>query len=92
MSTVVDVNHFSAQYIGQQTNGEMKQINDILSGTLIPFRLTSIEINMICTALFILESARTTTPNNNQFGKRYQYYRGRIIHRIDNVTLKRFLC
>ena len=26
----------------------------------------------------------------HQLGKRYQYYRARITHRIDNVTVERF--
>jgi hypothetical protein len=50
----------------------------------------------MCAAPFMLLSPKTittaTTPNNNQqLGKRYQYYRARITHRIDNVTVKRFV-
>jgi hypothetical protein len=68
----------------------MKQINQILSRELNP--LLSVEIGMMCAAPFILLSPRTTTPNNNnnQFVKRYQYYRARITHRIDNVTVEVF--
>ena len=69
----------------------MKQINDVLSRTLIPLSATSIEIGMMCAAPFMLLSPRTTTNNNNQqLGKRYQYYRARITHRIDNVTMEIF--
>jgi hypothetical protein len=90
ISTVVDVNHFWAQYVDRQTNIQMKQINDILSRQLIPLTSTSIEIGMICAAPFILLSPRTTTPNNHQLVKRYQYYRAKITHRIDNVTVEVF--
>ena len=71
----------------------MKQINDILSRQLTPLAATSIEVGMMCAAPFILLSPRTTTPqnnNNNQFVKRYQYYRARVTHRIDNVTVEVF--
>jgi hypothetical protein len=91
VSTVVDVNHFWAQYVDRETNAQMKQINDILSRQLIPLTSTSIEIGMMCAAPYILLSPRTTTPNNNhQLVKRYQYYRARITHRIDNVTVEVF--
>ncbi|CAF3113661.1 unnamed protein product [Rotaria sp. Silwood2] len=98
VSTVVDVNHFWAQYVDRETNAQMKQINDLLSRPLIPLTSTSIEIGMMCAAPFILVSPRTTTtttPNNNnsnnsQLVKRYQYYRARVTHRIDNVTVEVF--
>lgn len=91
ISTVVDVNHFWAQYIDRETNAQMKQINDILSRQLIPLQSTSIEIGMMCAAPFILVSPRTTTPNqNHQLVQRYQYYRAKITHRIDNVTVEVF--
>jgi hypothetical protein len=94
ISTVVDVNHFWAQYIDRETNAQMQQINNILSRPLIPLAATSIEIGMMCAAPFILLSPQTTTTtpndNNHQFVKRYQYYRARITHRIDNVTVEVF--
>ena len=68
----------------------MKQINDILSRSLTPLASTSIEINMMCAAPFALVAPRTTTPNTNQLVKRYQYYRAKITHRIDNVTVEVF--
>jgi len=72
----------------------MQQINNILSRPLIPLAATSIEIGMMCAAPFILLSPQTTTTtpndNNHQFVKRYQYYRARITHRIDNVTVEVF--
>ncbi|CAF3449699.1 unnamed protein product, partial [Rotaria sp. Silwood2] len=82
--TVVDVNHFWAQYIDRETNAQMKQINEILSRQLIPLTVTSIEIGMMCAAPFILQTT------SNQFVKRSQYYRARITHRIDNVTVEVF--
>jgi len=82
ISTVVDVNHFWAQYIDRETNAQMKQINEILSRHLIPLTLTSIEIGMMCAAPFTLQII------SNQFAKRSQYYRARITHRIDNVTVE----
>jgi hypothetical protein len=88
ISTVVDVNHFWAQYVDRETNAQMKQINEILSRQLTPLSPTSVEVGMICAAPFILLAPRTTTPN--QFVKRYQYYRARITHRIDNVTVEVF--
>ncbi|CAF4369840.1 unnamed protein product [Rotaria sp. Silwood2] len=96
VSTVVDVNHFWAQFVDRETNAQMKQINYILSRSLTPLASTSIEVGMMCAAPFILLSPRiTTTPNNNnnnnsQVVKRYQYYRARITHRIDNVTVEVF--
>jgi hypothetical protein len=46
---------------------------------------------MMCAAPFILSPPRLTTPNNNpQLVKRYQYYRARVTHRIDNVTVEVF--
>ena len=93
VSTVVDVNHFWAQYVDQRTDAQMKQINDALSRQLIPLTPISIEIGMICAAPFLLLSPRTATPsqnNNNQLVKRYQYYRAKITHRIDNVTVEVF--
>ena len=53
ISTVVDVNHFWAHYVEQDTNAEMKQINDVLSRTLIPLSATSIQIGMMCAAPFM---------------------------------------
>ena len=39
----------------------------------------------------MLLSPKTNDNNNNQqLGKRYQYYRARITHRIDNVTMEVF--
>lgn len=91
ISTVIDVNHFWGQYVDQQTHHSMKQINEILSKELILLSSTSIEIGMICAAPFLLDSPRTTTPNNNQqLAQRYQYYRARILRRIDNVTVEVF--
>ncbi|CAF1398035.1 unnamed protein product [Adineta steineri] len=97
ISTVVDVNHFWAQYIDRETSLQMKQINDILSRTLIPLASASVEIGMMCAAPFILVTPQTAAiiSNNNdndqqQFNKRYQYYRARITHRIDNVTVEVF--
>ena len=76
----------------------MKQINDILSRSLTPLSATSIETGMMCAAPFVLLPPRTTTTSNDnnnnsdnhQFVKRYQYYRARITHRIDNVTVEVF--
>ncbi|CAF3507548.1 unnamed protein product, partial [Rotaria socialis] len=58
---------------------------------------TSIEIGMMCAAPFVLLSPQVTTPtpnhsnsNNCQLVKRYQYYRARVTHRIDNVTVEVF--
>ncbi|CAF0851885.1 unnamed protein product [Rotaria sordida] len=82
--TVVDVNHFWAQYIDRETNAQMKQINEILSRQLIPLTLTPIEIRMMCAAPFILQTT------SNQFVKPSQYYRARITRRIDNVTVEVF--
>jgi hypothetical protein len=91
ISTVIDVNHFWAQSVDRETNAQMKEINDILSHQLIILPTTSTEIGMICAAPFILLSPRTTTPNqNHQLVKRYQYYRAKITHRIDNVTVEVF--
>lgn len=91
ISTVVDVNHYWAQYICRESNFKMKQINAILSKDLIPLSLSSIEIGMICAAPFCLSSQRITTPNlNNQPIQRFQYYRAKITHRIDNVTVEVF--
>ena len=69
----------------------MKQINDVLSRTLIPLSATSIQIGMMCAAPFMRLSPKTNN-NNQQLGKRYQYYRARITHRVDNVTVERFFC
>ncbi|CAF0777764.1 unnamed protein product [Rotaria sordida] len=82
--TVVDINHFWAQYIDRETNAQMKQINEILSRQLIPLTLTPIEIRMMCAAPFILQTT------SNQFVKPSQYYRARITRRIDNVTVEVF--
>lgn len=91
ISTVIDVNHFWGQYVDRQTNIHMKQIKDSLSKELISLSSTSIEMGMICAAPFLLDSPRTTTPNNNQqLAQRYQYYRARILRRIDNVTVEVF--
>ena len=91
VSTVVDVNHFWAQYIDRESNIQMKEINEILSEELIPLTATSVEIGMICAAPFLLVAPRTTTPNNhNQLVKRYEFYRAKITHRIDNVTVEVF--
>lgn len=91
ISTVIDVNHFWGQYVDRQTNVSMKQINESLSKDLISLSSTSIEIGMICAAPFLLDSLRTTTPNNNQqMAQRYQYYRARIVRRIDNVSVEVF--
>ncbi|CAF3665843.1 unnamed protein product, partial [Rotaria socialis] len=97
ISTVVDVNHFWAQYVDRETNAQMKKINDLLSRTLLALTSTSIEIGMMCAAPFVLLSPQVTTPtpnhsnsNNCQLVKRYQYYRARVTHRIDNVTVEVF--
>ncbi|UJR29861.1 hypothetical protein I4U23_017409 [Adineta vaga] len=92
ISTVVDVNHFWAQYTDRESNIQMKQINDILSRSLTPFTATLVEIGMMCAAPFVLVSPQATSSNdeNQQIIKRYQYYRARIIHRIDNVTVDVF--
>lgn len=92
ISTVVDVNHYWAQYISKETNLQMKQINDCLSKDLIPLSLSEIQIGMICAAPFSSSSSqRTTTPSrNNQPTPRFQYYRAKITHRIDNVTVEVF--
>ncbi len=89
ISTVIDVNHFWAQYVDKQTNLYMKQINNLLSKQLIPLSLTSIEIGMICAAPFYISSQRTTTPNQQPVQK-FLYYRAKITHRIDNVTVEVF--
>src|ERR1700722_3861659 len=88
ISAVIDVNHFWAQYVDRETNGQMKLINDILSVSLSQLNPTQIEVGLICSAPFLLVSPRTSTPN--QFIKRSQYYRARILHRIDNVTVEVF--
>lgn len=91
VSTVIDVNHFWGQYIDRQTSMSMKQINEILAKELTLLSSTSIETGMMCAAPFLLDSPRTTTPNNNQqLAQRYQYYRARILRRIDNVTVEVF--
>jgi len=54
----------------------MKQINDVHSCTLIPLSAISIQIRMMCVAPFM----RLSPNNNQQLGKRYQYYRARITH------------
>ncbi|CAF1670420.1 unnamed protein product [Rotaria magnacalcarata] len=97
ISTVVDVNHFWAQYVDRETNAQMKKINDLLSRTLLALTSTSVEIGMMCAAPFVLLSPQVTTPtpnhsnsNNCQLVKRYQYYRARVTHRIDNVTVEVF--
>ena len=89
ISTVVDVNHFWAQSVDRQTNIQIKQINDLLQGSLLPLSSTSIEIGIICAAPFHSQSSRTT-KNNSINSQSIQYYRARITHRIDNVTVEVF--
>ena len=53
----------------------MKQINGVLSRSLIPLSATSIEIGMMCAAPFMRLSPKTTTTattprTNQQLGKR----------------------
>ena len=71
----------------------MKEINDVLSWRLISLKGASIEIGMMCAAPFPLLSSRSVTTANNHSNtplKRYGYYRARVTHRIDNVTVEVF--
>ena len=97
ISTVVDVNHFWGQPVDRQTLNQMKRINDILSSSssLTNLPVTSIQNGLICAAPFLHQSSRTTTtttatPIPNEQISTLKYYRAKILHRIDNVTVEVF--
>lgn len=100
VSTVVDVNHFWAQHTDHEANAQMRRINDNLSRPLTPLAAMAVEVGMMCAAPFMLAPPRAVavaTPDDHDLRsgsspavKRYQYYRARITHRLDNVTVEVF--
>ena len=94
VSTVVDVNHFWAQYVDRETSDQMKLINAYLSRPLTCLPSSSIEIGMICAAPFHLSTTQlknSSDPSGTQSeNQRTEYYRARVNHRLDNVTVEVF--
>ena len=73
----------------------MKQINETLQRPLDRLSSTSIENGIICAAPFQIHSSKTTpAPPINMSSplliERTQYYRAKILHRIDNVMVEIF--
>ncbi|CAF0984305.1 unnamed protein product [Didymodactylos carnosus] len=84
VSTVVDVNQFWAQYVDRETVKQLAHITNVLNDpnrSIKPITPSQVEIGTFVAAPFVLNQ-------RNASSRRVVYYRARILHRIDNVTVE----